>query len=421
MTTLSPPDIATQTARRWVVAAAAVLTHLCLGSVYAWSVFVLPLGQQLGWDKPAVTWAFSTAIACLGLTAAFGAGAMRRMGPRKSVMLSGILVGIGYAGAALACKFSSLPLLYLGFGMIGGIGLGLGYTPPVTTLLRWFPDRRGLATGMAVSGFGLGALVASQIAEHVLPSLTCQGVFWLFACIYAPVILIASAIMWPPPETRRSDWPATPTNQPAIADTQRSWLRTSGFWLIWSVFFINICAGIMLIALAKPMASQTDLTLSQIAWVVPLMGVFNGTGRLAWSAASDRMGRMRTIGFMLLIQIGLFLAMASTGSGLLFFAALLIIVSCYGGGFALVPALIADRFGAARGPAVYGAALTAWSAAAVCSPPAAAYLQRLTGTYTAVLYGGSGLLVVGTALAFVLSRSNSAMPRPDRIPAKSSC
>jgi len=169
---------------RWRIALGAVLAHVCLGSVYAWSVFIPALQRQTGWTRPQLTWAFSIAIACLGLTAALASKLMQRLGPARSVRLSAALFGLGLTGAGLAVGLRSLPLLYCSYGVVGGIGLGLGYVPPVTTLMRWFADRKGLATGLAVGGFGLGALVASFAAEALLRRLPCSATFLVLGLVY---------------------------------------------------------------------------------------------------------------------------------------------------------------------------------------------------------------------------------------------
>lgn len=400
---------------RWFIAFAAILAHLCLGSVYAWSVFVAPIAELTGWRQPQITWAFSTAICCLGLTAAFGAKLMQRMGPRRSVLLAGFLFSGGLAGAALACHVQSLALLYLLFGVVGGIGLGMGYAPPVATLLKWFPDRKGLATGLAVCGFGLGALVASQLAERFLPRIGCVGTFLVMAGLYLPLILIAALILRQPPEQA----PITASAGPSDKSTVSASLRTTKFWLIWGVFYVNIAAGIMLIALAKPMA-KADPTLSaaMAAAVVPAMAIFNAGGRLGWSAVSDTLGRSRTFLTMLLLQVCIF-AFLPNAHGLAFVAMLLLTLSCYGGGFALTPAFIADLFGTKNTAALYGVALTAWSAAAFSGPPLGAYLKEVTGHYTAPLYTAAVMLFLGLLMTIALhltQRKAAPAPTPQLAP-----
>lgn len=410
-----PPAIeARQLPNRWLIALAAVVTHLCLGSVYAWSVFLAPIGELTGWHKPQITWAFSTAIACLGLTAAFGARFMQRLGPRRSVLLAGVLFGTGLVAAGLACRWHSLLLLYGGFGVIGGIGLGLGYAPPVATLLRWFPDRRGLATGMAVCGFGGGAMIASQIAEWLLPLIGCSGTFFALAAVYLPLIMIAGlAMRLPPDDFVIAGSACAKLGADAIVPVSAA-IRSSRFWLLWGVFYVNIAVGIMLIALAKPLAQSIGgLGDASVKVVVPLLALFNAAGRLGWSSLSDYIGRGGAFLTMLILQIALFLLMPNL-QGALFVVCLTLILSCYGGGFALVPAYIADLFGTRSTGPIYGAALTAWSAAAISGPPIGAYLVESTGSYLAAIYVAGGLLFVGLIMAVLLGRSPTASDRSSR-------
>ena len=368
------------TRNRWLIAGASVATHVCLGSVYAWSVFVPALQAQTGWTKPQLTWAFSLAIACLGLTAALAAPITHRLGPRASVGLSAAFFGAGLAGAGLAIRTHALPLLYVCYGLVGGIGLGLGYVPPVTTLMRWFADRKGFATGMAVGGFGLGALLASYLGEALLHRFSCGVTFAVLGALYGGLVFLASRVLALPAEDARS---GAPQDRPASA------VPGLRFWLLWSVFFVNISTGILLIALARPMLEDTARGVPALAvpvvTAVALMGLFNGLGRLGWSSLSDRAGRSRTWGAMFLLQGLTFLAVKGHPTPSLTMVGLWIVASCYGGGFAICPALVADVFGPGRAPRLYGLALTAWSAAALVSPPLAARVREATGTYTTIL------------------------------------
>lgn len=393
--------------RGWI-AAASVATHVCLGSVYAWSVFVPALQAQTGWTKPQVTWAFSLAIACLGLTAALAAPLMQRLGPKASVGWSALFFGVGLLGAGLAVRLHSLGMLYLCYGVIGGIGLGLGYVPPVTTLMRWFADRKGFATGMAVGGFGLGALLASFLGEILLQRFSAGVTFALLGLAYGSVIFAVSRVL------------ALPRDIPQAA-TQPSgvpFLREARFWRLWFVFFMNIATGILLIALARPMledaAQGAGGALVPAVTAVAIMGLFNGLGRLGWSSLSDHLGRTATWMILFGLQAGVFLLLRSGASPLPLALGLWLIASCYGGGFALCPALVADLFGPARAPRVYGLSLTAWSAAALVSPPLAAWMREAFGSYTAILgacCAGSilGLLLV---LLFRQSRQPDECPEP---------
>lgn len=377
--------------RGWI-AAASVATHVCLGSVYAWSVFVPALQAQTGWTKPQLTWAFSLAIACLGLTAALAAPLMHRLGPKASVGWSALFFGTGLLGAGLAVQLRSLPLLYLCYGVIGGIGLGLGYVPPVTTLMRWFADRKGFATGMAVGGFGIGALLASFLGEALLQRFSCGSTFALLGIVYGSVILAVSRVLALPGDIPQAT--AQPTGVP--------FLREARFWLLWSVFFVNIATGILLIALARPIledaAKSAGSALIPAVTAVAIMGLFNGLGRLGWSSLSDRLGRTATWMIMFGLQAVVFLLLRSGVSPFPLAVGLWLIASCYGGGFAICPALVADLFGPAWAPRVYGLALTAWSAAALMSPPLAAWMREAFGSYTAIL----GACCAGSVLGLIL-------------------
>jgi len=402
---------------RWKIAAAAVAVHLSIGSVYAWSVFVKPLGTLHGWSRPAVTGTFSVAIVMLGLSAAFGGSWMERVGPRRSVLLSAGCFGLGLAGAGLASHIGSLPLLYASYGGIGGIGLGLGYVPPVSALLKWFPDRRGLATGIAVCGFGAGALVAGPVATWLIVALGVPMTFWTFAGAYFAVILIASQVLQVP----RADWRPKgwkPTAAVARARAARDHalgeaLRTPQFWLLWGLFFINISAGIMLISLASPMAQElVGMTAAQAGLMVGMMGIFNGAGRIAWSATSDVIGRTTTFGSMFVLQIALFAMLSRTTNAFAFQAMFFLILTCYGGGFATCPAFIADLFGTAHVGAIYGVALTAWSAAGFLGPTLGAFMRERMGSYAPALYGACGMLVLALGFTAIISVRLGRMASP---------
>lgn len=384
--------------RRSLIAFAAVLTHICLGSVYAWSVFVPSLTAQTGWTKPQVTWAFSFAIAALGFTAALASKRVAALGPRRAVSLSALCFGLGLVGAGLAVKLHSLPLLYLGYGLVGGIGLGLGYVPPVTTLLRWFPDRKGLATGLAVGGFGIGALLGSFLGEALLARTSVAGAFTAMGLLYAPLILLAARFL------------RLPEDGPVVVATEavESPLKDRRFLLVWAVFFLNIATGILLIALARPMLEEAGRGWLPAVTAVAVMGLFNGLGRLGWSSLSDRAGRLRVWGLMFGLQAVAFLLLSRGASASALAFGLWLIASCYGGGFALCPALVADVFGPVRGPRAYGMALTAWSAAALLSPPLGAFLRESLGSYRAVLTACGVASLVGIGLTVLLARGVAA-------------
>lgn len=390
----------TLTLCRWKVAIAAVAVHLCIGSVYAWSVFVKPLQLMYDWTKQDLTWTFSIAIVVLGLSAALSGSWMENKGPHRSAQISALAFGLGIIGAGVASHIGSLWLLYLTYGVLGGIGLGLGYISPVSTLVKWFPDKRGLATGMAVFGFGAGSLITGPIAADLIENLGVPGTFYILGFAYLAIIFAASSFLYFPPEGYKPEgWDP---NKSAEAGkgfcTKRNFevseaLKTPQFWLLWILFFINISAGIMLISLASPMAQEiVGFTPIQAGFMVGLMGIFNGAGRIFWSSVSDYIGRAVTYGIMFLVQIVLFILLPSLKTAILFQLAFFIILTCYGGGFATCPAFIADMFGASRVGAIHGIILTAWSSAGIFGPIFGAYIREHTKSYCIALYAISGAL-----------------------------
>jgi MFS transporter, OFA family, oxalate/formate antiporter len=436
---LSPPPLPSLTSHpgaRWQVAAAAVLVHLCIGSVYAYSVFQEPLHALHGWSKQQVTLAFSLAIVFLGLTAATGGATMRRLGPRRCALLAAAGWGGGLALAGLGVWLGWLWLFWLGYGVIGGIGLGLGYAPPVTALILWFPDRRGLATGMAVCGFGFAAMIAAPAANALMNHLGAPrtGVPLTFVVLglgYGVAILFASLGLRMPASAAAvaagkpgfgNPGAVNPGARPIAGSmdatqlTAHQAVRTARFWLLWTMFFLNICAGITLISLASPMGQDVyHLTPAQAAVLVGLIGIANGAGRLGWSTASDFLGRPATYILMFALQLTLFAVLPAVASAGAFEACLVVILTCYGAGFAVGPAFLADMFGTRHAGAIYGLLLTAWSAAGLAGPQLGALLRQTTGSYTGVLRAitvGLGVaLILAVVLSVILKRNRQAGAR----------
>ena len=343
---------------------------------------------------------------------------MERNGPKKSARLSGICFGVGIIGAGLATQLGSLWLLYATYGVIGGVGLGMGYISPVSTLLKWFPDRRGLATGMAVFGFGAGALITGPVATKLIEVVGVALTFVILGSVYLTAILLASRVLrFPPKDYCPEGW------DPATAKTKgyrsgrdyelKEALATPQFWLLWLLFFINISAGIMLISLASPMAQEiVGLTPVEAGVMVGLMGIFNGGGRLFWSTASDYISRVGTYATMFVIQIVIFYALPGLRSALLFQLCFFMVMTFYGGGFATCPAFIADLFGALRAGAIHGVILTAWSAAGIFGPTLGAMIREATQSYSGALNTFVLALMVALAstmtIALLLKRKGAA-------------
>jgi len=394
---------------RWLIAACAVGVHLSIGSVYAYSVMTLPLNHLHGWLKSDITHAFSIAIFFLGLSAAFLGPTVEKMGPRKSGRLSAIFYGLGMLGSSLAVKTGSLTLFIISYGVIGGIGLGTGYITPVSTLVKWFPDRRGLATGMAIMGFGFGALVFGPFMAKLFTVMAIWKAFIVLAVVYFTLILSSALYIAPPPKGWKPEGfdpekAAAQGNKRVRTDlaqmTIKEALRTRRFYYMWIMLFINITCGIALISVASPMAQEvTGMSAMAAAAMVGIMGLFNGGGRLGWASFSDYLGRPQTFMAFYVIQIFAFLALTKAVNPYTFQALLFLILTCYGGGFSTLPAFLGDMFGTKQLGTIHGYTLTAWGCAGIVGPTIVTKVLEVTGSYSGTLYIFTGFL----AVAFIVS------------------
>jgi MFS transporter, OFA family, oxalate/formate antiporter len=498
---------------RWLIALSAVGIHISIGSVYAWSVFNLPLENAFGWTKGDVAITFSLAIFFLGMSAAVMGRFVERRGPRTSGTVAAALWGTGLLVASLGVKLGVIQVLWLGYGILGGMGLGIGYITPVSTLVKWFPDRRGLATGLAIMGFGFGAAIGGPVfnyviarvaagqlglsestyshgianynaaktilkgmhlhdsstaaievpeflsmvrdgrSEKVLASLPEKQArdaagtlaelqsaqadpvlapFWalagtapfrsavaagisaafLLAGIAYLVIMLAAAryIERPPPgwmpERMKADVDAG--KRKVIPDltqlTANAAVRRAPFYGLWIMMFINISCGIGIIYTASPLAQESiGLTPAQAAGVVGLMSIFNGLGRLGWASLSDYLGRSGTYTAFFIIQVVAFWVLPDITSVILFQLVLYLILTCYGGGFATLPAYIGDLFGTKELGAIHGYVLSAWGLAGVTGPQLVARLYQATGSYEAVLHVFSAVFVVALVVSIMMT------------------
>lgn len=413
---------------RWLVPPAALAIHLCVGQAYAFSVFNTPLTQLLGstkahhvagdWSKSQVSVIFEIAIVFLGLSAALFGKWMERSGPRKAMLASALCFGSGFFVAALGLGLHILPLVYLGYGVLGGIGLGIGYISPVSTLIKWFPDRPGMATGLAIMGFGGGALIAAPLEDTLMKHFTNgtdPGVvqtFMVLGALYFVAMLFGVFTVRVPADDWKPDGYVPIENKNALVTahgvTASEAIKTPQFYLLWLVLFCNVTAGISLLYSASPMiqALFPHISKSAAAGFVGLLSLFNLAGRFLWSSLSDKIGRKATylIYFVLGCLLYIFVPVAAgLGSIGLFIGSAALIISMYGGGFAAVPAYLRDLFGTLQVGAIHGRLLTAWSAAGVAGP----YLfTSLSGyqeahhvapalSYTLPLHIMAGFLVVG--------------------------
>ena len=379
--TVAPPGYS-----RWLIPPAALAVHLSIGQAYAFSVFKIPLQEHFDASATAIGWIFSIAIVMLGLSAAFGGTWVERNGPRKTMVASMLCWVGGFLIGSLGIATDQLWLVYLGYGIVGGIGLGLGYISPVSTLIKWFPDRPGLATGLAIMGFGGGALIASPLSNQLMrrfaasPDETLSDAvaptFLTLAVIYAVVMSLGAwVIRVPAADWRPAGW--TPSEHTSALRTNANVsaanaIRTPQFWLLWVVLFCNVTAGIGILEAASPMIQGffSDLSVEEAAGYVGVLSLCNMAGRFVWSSTSDIIGRKNI--YMVYLGVGalLYLAvvLAGTSSTLLFVALTGVIISFYGGGFATVPAYLKDLFGGFQVGAIHGRLLTAWSAAGVAGP-----------------------------------------------------
>jgi MFS transporter, OFA family, oxalate/formate antiporter len=417
-----------KTGSRWVIAAMGTVLMLCLGTVYAWSFFqgllVREFKDVFGWSNTQVALIFSLAIFFLGVTAAWGGAQLPRRNPRTMAMLGALLFAVGYSVAAFAFQLKSLALLYVGYGVIGGIGLGLGYVTPVATVAKWFPDRKGLATGMVVMGFGFGALLMSKVLAPVFLGLTGRNLVAVFFCLSGVFLVLgllsASFMRNPPPGWAPKGYtpPVKKTSATAAAADLpvRRAVFSPRFILMWLVFFCIITAGISIISFQSPLFQDLwkrvspDLTAAALAalgaTLVAVSSLFNGAGRFLWGAVSDRIGRAQTFRIMLGSEVVVFILLVITGSPWVFAVLVCWILLCYGGGFGTMPSFIGDVFGGKLMSSVYGAVLTAWAAAGIVGPQLFAAFQDAMGPKDAAFWSfivAGCFAAVGLVLSFLLS------------------
>lgn len=391
---------------RWLIAAGGVLMQLALGAVYAWSVFREPLAKEFGASVSAVNAAFTLTIVCLGISAYFGGRLMERIGPRKVAFASAGLYGAGIILSSFTSE--SIVLLYVTYGLIAGIGLGLGYIVPIATLIKWFPDRRGLITGVAVAGFGAGAVVTAPVAKSLITS---AGLFQTFAILgvaYVIMVLVGALVLKNPPEGWRPEGWEPPPAEETVDKSGANYdfagaLKTWQWYGLWGLLFLNSTAGIAIISEADPMAQDiAGVSVGQAAAVVSIIAVFNGLGRFVWASFSDVVGRKWVFLTMFALQVALFALLPSASSFIFFTVVASAILLCYGGGFGTMPAFAADYFGSRNVGRIYGFMLTAWSAAGVAGPVLVSQLRDSTGGYETSLYILAGVMLVSTILPLII-------------------
>ncbi|TGB03982.1 L-lactate MFS transporter [Halobacillus salinus] len=392
---------------RWLIALCAVGIHISIGSVYAWSNFTTPLSDEFGWSASQVQLTFSLAILFLGLSAAFLGWFVEKYGPRVAGITAAIFFGIGVAGSGIAVNVGSLWLLYVFYGVLGGIGLGVGYIAPVSTLVKWFPDKRGLATGMAIMGFGFAAAIASPVMDYLISSAGIAATFYTLGISYFIIMILSSLYISRPPEGWKPDGYNPEESEDSESQdlaqlTAKESLKTRRFYYLWIMLFINVTCGIAVISAAKPLAEGSiGMSTAAAATLVGIMGIFNGAGRIGWASASDFLGRGNTYLTFFVLQIILFVVVPFTSQAWIFVAALAIIYTCYGGGFATMPAFIGDLFGTKELGAIHGYILTAWAAAGLVGPLFSAWMEDTTGSYENSLIYFAGMFVIALVVSIL--------------------
>ncbi len=394
---------------RWLIAASAVGIHISIGSVYAWSVLARPVMEALSISLAQATWAFSVAILFLGFSAAFLGRAVERIGPRASGTVSALFFGAGMIGTALAVSLKSVALLYFFYGCIGGIGLGVGYITPVATLVKWFPARRGFATGLAIMGFGFASLIAGPVMQFLTETFGLFENFLILGISYAVIMCLSAWYLAPPRPGEIKEIENTPSKTSAAIRprhrqyTRNEAVRTWRFWALWWIFFTNITCGIGLLAVASPMAQEViGMNAEKAASLVGIIGVINGAGRIGWAAISDRIGRGSVYVLFFLLEAVSFTILADTRSEAFFYLLVLGIVSCYGGGFSCMPAYLADLFGVRQLSSIHGSILTAWGLAGIAGPVLLAFMKEETGNYATTLRLFAALLTIAFFVALLL-------------------
>jgi OFA family oxalate/formate antiporter-like MFS transporter len=404
------------TSDRWRIAVAGVLLQMALGSVYAWSVFRTPLATQFGWSIPQVTLAFTITISALACAAFAGGLWLNRSGPRVVAVTGGVLYGLG---VLLASFTERIEWLYATYGLVGGIGLGLGYIVPLTVLVKWFPDRRGLITGIAVGGFGAGALITAPIATALIERIGVLPTFAWLGLAYLVSAPLAGWFMRNPTEgevlhERAFRIPAMGRHR--IPDfTLRQALRTRQWWVLWLILFLNVSAGISLISQQAPLYQElAGVTAAVAASMVGIASIGNALGRVFWAWSSDHLTRRLTFMLLFLIQVALFWILPDLGSAPALTLAAFVILSCFGGGFGTMPASVTDYFGPQNVGPIYGLMLTAWGLASLFGPMLLAGMREVTGSYQEALHIIAALMALSMLLPCIL-RSPEKSPQPLRL------
>lgn len=395
---------------RWLIAVSAIAIHLSIGGAYAYSVYKLPIVEEMGWSETKVTVAFTIMMGLAGFAAALFGRLVEKFGPRKSAILAAFLFSLGQAGAGVAILIDSVPLYWLTYGVLSGLGMGIGYIAPVSTLVKWFPDRRGLATGMAVLGFGAGALITAPVAANLMESVGISTTYFILGASYFTLMILGASYIAPPVKGYMPAGMKETTVSGKIVVKQdlaqlsaKEAVRTKHFWMLWAMHLFNVMAGIMMISVASPMAQEiVGLSVAGAAVMVGIMGLFNGGGRLVWAAISDYIGRSNVFVIFFAIQLVTFILLPFTTNLFLFQFFIFLVVSCYGGGFSNLPAFASDLFGTRQLGVIHGYLLTTWSLGGIFGPLLVSLIKGMTNSYIPVFYVFTVLITISLIISLLL-------------------
>ena len=395
---------------RWLMALSAVGVHICIGSVYAWSVYVKPIQQEMSWNLTDVTIAFSVAIFFLDLSTALMGKFVERNGPKVSALIAAALFGLGTMGAGLAILMESKLLLYFFYGVLGGCGLGIGYISPVSTLVKWFPDKRGMATGLAIMGFGFASAIWGPTIKILIERVGISNTFFILGFIYFIIMSLSALYLQAPEEgymPEKFKKKLSDGKKKIKEDLSRLGLneaiKTPRFYGLWIMLFINVTCGIAIIGVASPLLQEVvGISALAAAAAVGLMGIFNGAGRIVWASLSDYLTRPIVYIIFFFTQAIAFYMLPSITEVIVFQFVLYFIMSCYGGGFSSIPAYIGDIFGTKELGAIHGYILTAWAAAGLVGPLIISIVKDITGSYSQTLYVFAGFFLVALAVSIAM-------------------
>ena len=399
---------------RLTIVLAACGIHLCIGSVYAWSVLTNPIAKLTGWQLSEITFTFSLAILFLGFSAGCLGNYVQKWGARKSSFISCLCFVTGLLGSAFAIHIQSLLLLYFFYGCIGGIGLGVGYIAPVATLLKWFPTARGFAGGCAVMSFGFSAMLAGPLMQFLIDNYGVENNLIIVALLYAIIMSISASKIKPAPKIFNINADKMPVStKKGMKDfVTKKAMHTREFIILWIVFFINIACGIALLSILSPMAENIGMDAVEAAGMVGIIGMINGGGRIFFASISDYLGRGFVYALFFVIEMLSFFWLSYADNPFLFQSIVFVIVACYGGGFSCMPAYLSDLFGTRWISAIHGRILTAWGVAGIVGPMIITFIYEKYNTYTYSLRLFSALFLISFILiSYMIKRNEQRMIR----------